>query len=133
MWLSSCRRNMDNCNLTWVVFFLVAQLNYIWETTFFCEQIILTITAFHKGGSIGTFMVRHADFVTFVIYHLKEKSDCVLLFNLYVWFYFLCVIKRKIVAAISQCSKAKRINGIAISSRVYALTQTQIFIQRCMH
>lgn len=46
------------------------------------------------------------------MYNLKEKSE--LLFNLYVWFYFLCAIKRKIVAA--NTKPRKKQNRIALNA-----------------
>lgn len=54
-----------------------------------------------------------------------------MLFNLNVWFYFLCAIKRKIVAAITM-SKAKSSNGFdqASLASVRTLTQPQARLER---
>ena len=117
-----------------------------------CYYLLLsttTITAFHKGGSILAFIVHVYERALLAcgfchlryIYNLKEKSE--LLFNLYVWFYFLCVIKRKIVAAIAYNNQTKiqwRIDHVACTVRLFvcllarshtrARTQVHLHIDR---
>lgn len=95
-----------------------------------------TIAAFYKGGSILAFIVHVYERALLAcgfchlryIYNLKEKSES--LFNLYVWFYFLCVIKRKIVAAITYNNQTKiqwRIDHVACTVRLFVCSLAQTF------